>query len=67
MRRKIQQTMFVWVSELQTPKPEHCCKIKTGRLFDWQIDTVVGQVIIYLMVKKKIENLMADFMKNQRC
>ena len=28
---KIQQTMFVWVCELQTPKPEHGCKIKADR------------------------------------
>ena len=25
MRRKIQQTMFGWVCELQTPKPENDC------------------------------------------
>ena len=28
--RKIQQTMFVWACESQTPKPEHGCKIKLG-------------------------------------
>ena len=28
--------MFVWGSEMQTPEPEHGCKIKTDRLFDQQ-------------------------------
>ena len=29
MQRMIQQTMFVWICELQTPKSEHACRIKT--------------------------------------
>ena len=29
--RKIEQTMFVRVCELQTPKPEHGYNIETGR------------------------------------
>ena len=54
MQRNIQQTMFVWVCELQTPRPEHGYKIKTD-LFGWQIDTLVGQVMIFLIVKKKLK------------
>ena len=29
------------------------------------VRTIVGQVMIFLMVKKKIENLMAAFVKNR--
>ena len=55
--RKIQQTMFVWVCEQQTPKPEHGCKIKTNRFFGYQIGTPVGQVMVFLMVKKELKIL----------
>ena len=64
MRRKIQQAMFVWVCELQIPKPEHGCNIKTDFFFGWQIDTPVGQVVIFLMVKKKLKKRMLDCVKN---
>ena len=44
---------FAWVYKLQTPKPEHDCKIKTDGFFDLPIYTLVGQVMISLMVKKQ--------------
>ena len=36
MERKIQQTMSVWICELQTPKLEHCCEIKIDHFFGLQ-------------------------------
>ena len=48
--------MFVLVCELQTPKVEHGHKIKAGSFFGYQIDTPVGQVVIFLMVKKKLKS-----------
>ena len=62
MWRKIQQTTFIWVCEQQTPKPEHGCKIKTDRFSGCQItggashDLSDGQ--------ERIENLLADFVRN---
>ena len=41
MLRKIQQAMFVWVFELQTPKSEHHCKIKTDRFY-WLANRYIG-------------------------
>ena len=41
MWRKIQQTISVQVFDLQTPKPEHGCKIKTDYFFGWEIYTVM--------------------------
>ena len=38
--------------ELQTLKAEHGSKIKTDRFFGQQIDTLVGQVMIFLLVMK---------------
>ena len=55
MPRKIQLTMFVWVWELQTPKPEYGCKIKTERFFGQQIDAREGQMMTFLMVNKKLK------------
>ena len=54
--------MFVWDCEVQIPKPERSCKLKTDRYFGLQIDTVVEQIVIFLMVKK-IRYLMADFVR----
>ena len=66
MWKKIQQTMFAWVCKLQTPKPEYGCKTKVDSFFGWKIDTLVGQIMIFLKNKKKIENHLLDFVKN-RC
>ena len=54
------QTMFVWVCELYTPKPEHCCKINTDLFFSLQIDTLVEQVMIFLMVKKNRKSFVSS-------
>ena len=63
MQRKIQQTMFVWVFELQTPNPELDCKIKTdhflaSKLIHWwtRYDLFDGQ--------EKIETHSLDFVNN---
>ena len=53
MRRKIQQTMFVSVCELQTPEPEHGFKIKTDHFFASKLI----YFMIFLMVKKKLNIL----------
>ena len=53
----MQQTVFVWVCELQTPKPEHGCKIKTEGFFGQELDILRGQVMIVLIVKKKLKIL----------
>ena len=52
---RFKQTMFAWVCELQTPKPEHGCKIRIDCFFGQQVDTLVGQVTIFLIVKKKLK------------
>ena len=52
MRKKIQQPCLFGFVTADTKTPEHGCRIKTEHFFGWQIDTLVGQVMIFLMVKK---------------
>ena len=54
MRRKIQRTMFVWVCEL------HRSKIKTKSSFGWEMDSLVGLIMLFMlffMAKKKLPSI----------
>ena len=64
MWRKIQQTMFVWVCEQQTPKPEHGCKIKTDCFLAIKSIHTSGASHDLSDGQERIENLMADFVRN---